>query len=208
MWSHSQPHLYNMTVLESEMKLNKEFAEVCAMAAASDHRQAFFLCQWPYFDLIAYWSRRTMTIAGKKFILASECPFSFSFFSFRKKRDEGGPCFLYIHWLSSSIVHSKSSLFLVRLLLLLIDYATNRKQKHQIPIDSGYSIAPHHSGVYPVHEPLYEAWKRIWDVRVTSTEEYPHLRPARLRRGFIHRGITVRSIILSLSMHLICEKSR
>lgn len=28
MWSHSQPHLYNMTMLEQEMKLNKEFAQV------------------------------------------------------------------------------------------------------------------------------------------------------------------------------------
>ena len=28
MWSHSQPHLYNITVLEQEMKLNKEFAQV------------------------------------------------------------------------------------------------------------------------------------------------------------------------------------
>lgn len=64
-------------------------------------------------------------------------------------------------------------------------------QRNNIPIDSGYSIAPHHSGVYPVHEELYEAWKRIWNVHVTSTEEYPHLRPARLRRGFIHRGIMV-----------------
>lgn len=27
--------------------------------------------------------------------------------------------------------------------------------------------------------------------RVTSTEEYPHLRPARFRRGFIHRGVMV-----------------
>ncbi|KAI1291925.1 Bifunctional heparan sulfate N-deacetylase/N-sulfotransferase [Halotydeus destructor] len=90
MWSHSQPHLHNMTILEQEMLMNKEFA-----------------------------------------------------------------------------------------------------QKNKIPIDSGYSIAPHHSGVYPVHEPLYEAWKRIWNVRVTSTEEYPHLRPARLRRAFIHRGIMV-----------------
>lgn len=60
-----------------------------------------------------------------------------------------------------------------------------------IPVDSGYSVSPHHSGVYPVHEPLYGAWKKIWNVRVTSTEEYPHLRPARLRRGFIHRGISV-----------------
>ncbi|KAK3889373.1 hypothetical protein Pcinc_006625 [Petrolisthes cinctipes] len=62
---------------------------------------------------------------------------------------------------------------------------------HDIPTDSGYSIAPHHSGVYPVHEPLYTAWKKVWNVRVTSSEEYPHLYPARLRRGFIHRNIMV-----------------
>ena len=69
-------------------------------------------------------------------------------------------------------------------------------QDHGIPIDSGYSIAPHHSGVYPVHELLYEAWKRVWNVRVTSTEEYPHLRPARLRRGFIHRNIMVIQVLV------------
>lgn len=107
MWSHSQPHLYdNITVLESEMKLNKDFAQVIN-----------------YFN---------------------------------------------------------------------VKFETNiTLQKQNIPIDSGYSVAPHHSGVYPVHEPLYEAWKRVWNVLVTSTEEYPHLRPARLRRGFIHRGIMV-----------------
>ncbi|XP_075233561.1 N-deacetylase and N-sulfotransferase sfl [Lycorma delicatula] len=73
------------------------------------------------------------------------------------------------------------------------DMSLNRKfaKDHGIPVDSGYSVAPHHSGVYPVHEALYSAWKRVWNVRVTSTEEYPHLRPARLRRGFIHRNIMV-----------------
>lgn len=53
----------------------------------------------------------------------------------------------------------------------------------------GYAVAPHHSGVYPVHSQLYEAWKAVWGIKVTSTEEYPHLRPARYRRGFIHNGI-------------------
>ncbi|RZF35802.1 hypothetical protein LSTR_LSTR009218 [Laodelphax striatellus] len=62
---------------------------------------------------------------------------------------------------------------------------------HGIRVDSQYSVAPHHSGVYPVHEMLYSAWKRVWNVKVSSTEEYPHLRPARLRRGFIHRNIMV-----------------
>ncbi|KAF6212232.1 hypothetical protein GE061_012753 [Apolygus lucorum] len=67
----------------------------------------------------------------------------------------------------------------------------NFGKEHGIPTDSGYSVAPHHSGVYPVHEALYAAWKKIWNIKVTSTEEYPHLRPARLRRGFIHRNIMV-----------------
>lgn len=79
-------------------------------------------------------------------------------------------------------------------------------QEHGIPVDSGYSVAPHHAGVYPVHEPLYEAWKKVWNIKVTSTEEYPHLRPARLRRGFIHRNIMVRYLSaapLKLWIHCI-----
>ncbi|XP_031435041.1 bifunctional heparan sulfate N-deacetylase/N-sulfotransferase 2 [Clupea harengus] len=64
-------------------------------------------------------------------------------------------------------------------------------QEHGIPTDMGYAVAPHHSGVYPVHSQLYEAWKSVWGIRVTSTEEYPHLRPARHRRGFIHSDIQV-----------------
>ncbi|XP_050056596.1 bifunctional heparan sulfate N-deacetylase/N-sulfotransferase [Aphis gossypii] len=64
-------------------------------------------------------------------------------------------------------------------------------EAHGIPANSSYSVAPHHSGVYPVHELLYTVWKKVWKIRVTSTEEYPHLRPARLRRGFVHRGIKV-----------------
>uniref|UniRef100_A0AAY4CCR5 [heparan sulfate]-glucosamine N-sulfotransferase n=1 Tax=Denticeps clupeoides TaxID=299321 RepID=A0AAY4CCR5_9TELE len=64
-------------------------------------------------------------------------------------------------------------------------------QEHGIPTDMGYAVAPHHSGVYPIHSQLYEAWKAVWGIMVTSTEEYPHLRPARHRRGFIHSGIKV-----------------
>lgn len=62
---------------------------------------------------------------------------------------------------------------------------------HNIPITAGYAVAPHHSGVYPVYEPLYQAWKSVWNISVTSTEEYPHLRPARYRKGFIFNGIRV-----------------
>ncbi|KAL4631345.1 bifunctional heparan sulfate N-deacetylase/N-sulfotransferase 1 [Arapaima gigas] len=63
--------------------------------------------------------------------------------------------------------------------------------EHGIPTNMGYAVAPHHSGVYPVHMQLYEAWKKVWGIKVTSTEEYPHLKPARFRRGFIHSGISV-----------------
>ncbi|XP_064423045.1 bifunctional heparan sulfate N-deacetylase/N-sulfotransferase 1 [Latimeria chalumnae] len=63
--------------------------------------------------------------------------------------------------------------------------------EHGIPTDMGYAVAPHHSGVYPVHVQLYQAWKKIWGIKVTSTEEYPHLKPARYRHGFIHSGIMV-----------------
>lgn len=58
----------------------------------------------------------------------------------------------------------------------------------------GYAVAPHHSGVYPIHLQLYEAWKKVWGIKVTSTEEYPHLKPARFRRGFAHSGISVRTL--------------
>lgn len=64
-------------------------------------------------------------------------------------------------------------------------------QEHGIPTDLGYAVAPHHSGVYPVHVQLYEAWKKVWNIRITSTEEYPHLKPARYRKGFIHKNIMV-----------------
>lgn len=64
-------------------------------------------------------------------------------------------------------------------------------QEKGLPVDTTYSVAPHHSGVYPIHDPLYSAWKSALNVQVTSTEEYPHLYPARLRRGFIYRDIKV-----------------
>ncbi|NXT57073.1 NDST4 sulfotransferase, partial [Pluvianellus socialis] len=83
------------------------------------------------------------------------------------------------------LFHNESSL--VEQMILNKEFAI----EHGIPTDMGYAVAPHHSGVYPVHIQLYEAWKKVWHIRVTSTEEYPHLKPARYRRGFIHSGIMV-----------------
>nr|XP_033793758.1 bifunctional heparan sulfate N-deacetylase/N-sulfotransferase 3-like isoform X1 [Geotrypetes seraphini]XP_033793768.1 bifunctional heparan sulfate N-deacetylase/N-sulfotransferase 3-like isoform X1 [Geotrypetes seraphini]XP_033793777.1 bifunctional heparan sulfate N-deacetylase/N-sulfotransferase 3-like isoform X1 [Geotrypetes seraphini] len=83
------------------------------------------------------------------------------------------------------LFHNESSL--VEQMILNKKFAL----EHGIPTDMGYAVAPHHSGVYPVHLQLYEAWKKVWGIRVTSTEEYPHLKPARYRRGFIHKNIMV-----------------
>ncbi|NWU93460.1 NDST4 sulfotransferase, partial [Upupa epops] len=83
------------------------------------------------------------------------------------------------------LFHNETSL--VEQMILNKEFAI----EHGIPTGMGYAVAPHHSGVYPVHIQLYEAWKKVWHIRVTSTEEYPHLKPARYRRGFIHNGIMV-----------------
>uniref|UniRef100_A0A9L0QX24 [heparan sulfate]-glucosamine N-sulfotransferase n=1 Tax=Equus caballus TaxID=9796 RepID=A0A9L0QX24_HORSE len=83
------------------------------------------------------------------------------------------------------LFHNESSL--VEQMILNKKFAL----EHGIPTDMGYAVAPHHSGVYPVHVQLYEAWKKVWNIRITSTEEYPHLKPARYRRGFIHKNIMV-----------------
>ncbi|KAK3522897.1 hypothetical protein QTP86_007333 [Hemibagrus guttatus] len=88
-------------------------------------------------------------------------------------------------------------LFLLKSLLKRKDASPSKKidKEHGIPVDMGYAVAPHHSGVYPVHMQLYEAWKRAWGIRVTSTEEYPHLKPARYRKGFIHNHIMVQQCV-------------
>uniref|UniRef100_A0A672RB30 [heparan sulfate]-glucosamine N-sulfotransferase n=1 Tax=Sinocyclocheilus grahami TaxID=75366 RepID=A0A672RB30_SINGR len=83
------------------------------------------------------------------------------------------------------LFHNESSL--MEQMILNKDFALEQG----IPVDLGYAVAPHHSGVYPVHIQLYEAWKKAWGIRVTSTEEYPHLKPARHRKGFIHNDIMV-----------------
>ena len=37
---------------------------------------------------------------------------------------------------------------------------------HDIPVNNSYAVSPHHSGVYPVHEQLYEAWSKVWKIQV------------------------------------------
>jgi len=64
-------------------------------------------------------------------------------------------------------------------------------ERNSLPVHNRYAVAPHHSGVYPVHDQLFSAWRSVWDIAVTSTEEYPNLRPAKRRRGFMYNSISV-----------------
>lgn len=98
----------------------------------------------------------------------------------------------HFNWFSHMWNHQQPHLY-DNLTTLMSEMQLNKEFAHAkgIPTGSGYSVSPHHSGVYPAHDLLYIAWKKVWGIKVTSTEEYPHLRPARLRRGFIHRNIMV-----------------
>jgi hypothetical protein len=95
------------------------------------------------------------------------------------------------NWFDHSFSHYQAHLlngsYLKEQMFLNLNFAL----KHDIPIDSGYSVSPHHSGIYPVNDLLYEYWSEIWRIKATSTEEYPHLKPFYDRRGFIHKGIMV-----------------
>ena len=69
-----------------------------------------------------------------------------------------------------------------------LDFST----RHNLSISTThYSVTPHHSGVYPVHDPLYQAWEKLGYVSVTSTEQYPSLWPHYMRRGFTYRSVSV-----------------
>ncbi|EDO34011.1 predicted protein, partial [Nematostella vectensis] len=109
--------------------------------------------------------------------------------------DDGDDAILeYAHqftWFGHLYDHEQAHKFSLQELVRSMKRNKKFAKDHGIPLNTSYAVAPHHSGVYPVHEALYTAWKRIHRVTVTSTEEYPHLKPAWLRRGFTYRGIKV-----------------
>lgn len=132
-------------------------------------------------DLIAVQSRIQGMVPGFKFNLG----FSGKYFHHGDPEEDKGDDLLLENtdkfmWFSHMWNHIQPHLY-ENLTLLTEDMMLNKNfaKEKGIPIDSGYSVSPHHSGVYPVHELLYTAWKKVWNIRVTSTEEYPHLRPAR-----------------------------
>ncbi|CAL1537160.1 unnamed protein product [Lymnaea stagnalis] len=73
---------------------------------------------------------------------------------------------------------------------LSLDNNTIFAEKHKIRVVKDYMVTPHHSGVYPALEMVYDEWIKR-GVVCSSTEEYPSITPQWGRRGFIHRGIMV-----------------
>ncbi|KAI6176247.1 [Heparan sulfate]-glucosamine N-sulfotransferase [Aphelenchoides bicaudatus] len=63
--------------------------------------------------------------------------------------------------------------------------------ENNLNVSLEYAVSPQHSGVYPIHNGLYDSWKDVWGVKVTSTEEYPHFAPASKRRAFTYKNISV-----------------
>ena len=105
------------------------------------------------------------------------------------------------HTLKHSQPHTINETKLREEIAMNIKFAMN----HSIPLmENHYSVSPHHSGVYPVHDPLYKAWVELLNVSMTTTEEYPHLYPRSGRRGFIHYGVMVGLYIL-ISSFLLYE---
>ncbi|RDD38773.1 Bifunctional heparan sulfate N-deacetylase/N-sulfotransferase [Trichoplax sp. H2] len=95
-------------------------------------------------------------------------------------------------WFCHMWKHTKPHLFqTTELLIADMERSRNFATRSNLPIVPGYSVSPHHSGIYPAYEPLYNAWKRVWNITVTTTEEYHHLNPAHKRKGFIHKNIQV-----------------
>lgn len=64
-------------------------------------------------------------------------------------------------------------------------------ENFKLPLVKGYAVSPQHIGVYPVLDHLYDAWKEIWNVTITSTEEYPHFKPMGGRRGFKYKNVSI-----------------
>jgi hypothetical protein len=62
-------------------------------------------------------------------------------------------------------------------------------RKYNLSLVPGYTVTPHHSGVYPVHLPLFKALK-VFNVTVTSTEGYPS-HDYKERKGFTFKDIKV-----------------
>ncbi|GAA31076.2 heparan sulfate N-deacetylase/N-sulfotransferase [Clonorchis sinensis] len=83
--------------------------------------------------------------------------------------------------------HKLNESELVRLMRLNKQFALD----HDIPVQDTYAVSPHHSGIYPVIQHLYDAWRTVWNIKATSTEQYPRVSMSKPHLGFKFREIQV-----------------
>ncbi|CAL1533532.1 unnamed protein product, partial [Lymnaea stagnalis] len=142
--------------------------------------------------LVAAQDRLQKEIDGFQFNLG----FSGGFFLFGTEEEDDGDRKLieYRHrfrWFSHMFRHEQPHKFPKDYVEKAMRLNKQFAEENDIKVYGQYAVAPHHSGVYPVYEPLYSSWREVWGVKTTSTEEYPKLLPSWKRRGFIHKGIMV-----------------
>ncbi|KAI8794060.1 bifunctional heparan sulfate N-deacetylase/N-sulfotransferase 3 [Biomphalaria glabrata] len=142
--------------------------------------------------LVAAQERLEKEIDGFQFNLG----YSGGFFLFGTDEEDDGDRKLieYRHkfrWFSHMFRHEQPHKFPKEYIESAMKLNKQFAEENGIQVYGQYAVAPHHSGVYPVYEPLYSSWKEVWGVKTTSTEEYPKLLPSWKRRGFIHKGIMV-----------------
>ena len=97
----------------------------------------------------------------------------------------------YFNWFDHGWSHYQPHVLNSTTLLEQMYYNYHFALNHDLQIDSFYAVSPHHSGIYPVYDQFFKHWSDVWLIKATSTEEFPHLRPYWLRRGFIHNNIMV-----------------
>ncbi|XP_076806907.1 bifunctional heparan sulfate N-deacetylase/N-sulfotransferase 1-like [Clavelina lepadiformis] len=141
--------------------------------------------------LVNFQDKVRQTIPGFTFQLGFSGKF---IFYGNEKETEGDRLFLKVHdrfaWFPHMWSHMQAHWFNnVTELCSYMDINARFAVRHHLNTSSHYAVAPHHAGVFPVHEQLYDCWDQIWNITTTSTEEYPHLRPDHKRRGFMYRDV-------------------
>ena len=94
-------------------------------------------------------------------------------------------------WFDHTFGHSQAHMQNYSTIVSELELNKQFAREKGIKVSTDYTVPPHHSGVYPIHDAMYDAWEHVYGIRATSTEGYPHLRPDTARRGFIYKNVMV-----------------
>lgn len=87
-------------------------------------------------------------------------------------------------WFDHLPGHEKSSTLAQEALEALMLSSKAWAETHDVlRLIGKYQVSPYHDGIFPVYEPLYQAWRKIWGVETTST--------VFINQGMVHADIMV-----------------